>query len=391
MPSRRFLLPLLLVLAASAVFAATSNRVILRVNDRIATLYDYEVRLTERLRAIQQADLDPTRRSELMDQAGEEVLGTILEELLVLSRADQIGYRPSEEELDSAVRRTMQNFGIESEEQFEAALRSSGMTREDFRRQIGVNLRVSGVMAREVQRRVELTEEDLRRYYYEHPEEFTTPERVELREFVVLESSSLGAEERRRLASELRDRIAAGEAMAEVIAPHRDRGTTSDVVELGWVKQGDLDPDLEAAVWDLEAGTVSLPVEGRGGLHVLEVIDREEATLLPFNEVADQIDRIERERLLRQEYEGYLEELRDAAYIRIHQLPPGAEEFDVAESASRLRVEGSAMPGLGSSIPEEASPEEASLEESAESEEGGESEESGLEETDSEESEVPRG
>ncbi|MDX1643796.1 MAG: peptidyl-prolyl cis-trans isomerase [Thermoanaerobaculia bacterium] len=391
MPIRRFLLPLLLVLAASAVFAATSNRVILRVNDRIATLYDYEVRLTERLRAIQQADLDPTRRSELMDQAGEEVLGTILEELLVLSRADQIGYRPSEEELDSAVRRTMQNFGIESEEQFEAALRSSGMTREDFRRQIGVNLRVSGVMAREVQRRVELTEEDLRRYYYEHPEEFTTPERVELREFVVLESSSLGAEERRRLASELRDRIAAGEAMAEVIAPHRDRGTTSDVVELGWVKQGDLDPDLEAAVWDLEAGTVSLPVEGRGGLHVLEVIDREEATLLPFNEVADQIDRIERERLLRQEYEGYLEELRDAAYIRIHQLPPGAEEFDVAESASRLRVEGSAMPGLGSSIPEEASPEEASLEESAESEEGGESEESGLEETDSEESEVPRG
>lgn len=354
MPSRRLLLPILLVLVASAVFAATSNRVILRVNDRIATLYDYEVRLNERLRAIQQADLDATRRSELTDRAGEEVLGTILEELLVLSRADQIGYRPSDEEIDSAIQRTMQSFGTETEEQFEVALRSSGMTREDFRRQIGVNLRVSGVMAREVQRRVELTEEDLRRYYYEQPEEFTTPERLELREFVVLESSSLGPEERRRLASELRDRITAGEAMAEVIAPYREEGTTSDVAELGWVKQGDLDPDLEAAVWDLEAGAVSPPVEGRGGLHVLEVIEREEATLLSFNEVAEQIDRIERERLLRQEYEAYLEELRDAAYIRIHQLPPGAEQFDVAESASRLRVEGSAMPGLGSSAPEDA-------------------------------------
>ncbi len=384
MPSRRLLLPILLVLAASAVFAATSNRVILRVNDRIATLYDYEVRLNERLRAIQQADLDATRRAELTDRAGEEVLGTILEELLVLSRADQIGYRPSDEEIDSAMQRTMQSFGIETEEQFEAALRSSGMTREDFRRQIGVNLRVSSVMAREVQRRVELTEEDLRRYYYEQPEEFTTPERLELREFVVLESSSLGPEERRRLASELRDRITAGEAMAEVIAPYREEGTTSDVAELGWVKQGDLDPDLEAAVWDLEAGAVSPPVEGRGGLHVLEVIEREEATLLSFNEVAEQIDRIERERLLRQEYETYLEELRDAAYIRIHQLPPGAEQFDVAESASRLRVEGSAMPGLGSPAPEDANRSESGEPEEADQtdqpEERTEPEEAGSEE-----------
>lgn len=352
MSPHRFCLVILLLLVASAATATSSNRVILRVNDRIATLYDYQVRLNERLRAIQQADLAPDRRAELVERAGEEVLGTILEEMLVLSRADQLGYRPSDEELDSAVRRTMQNFGIESEEQFEAALRASGMTQEDFRRQVGVNLRVSGVMAREVQRRIELTEEDLRRYYYETPQEFTTPERVELGEVVVLEASGLEPDERLRLATELRSRIAAGEEMSEVVEPYREQGTTSEVVELGWVRRGDLDPALEAAVWDLEVGQVSAPVAGRGGLHVLEVLDREEASLLPFNEVADEIDRIERERLLRQEYDAYLDELRDAAYIRIHSLPPGAEGFDIEESASRLRVEDSALGGLESSVDE---------------------------------------
>lgn len=334
----------------------STDRVILRVNDRIATLYDYQARYDERLRMIQQADLEPDKRAEMVDQAGEEVMSNLLEELLVLSRADQIGYLPTEEEIDDAVERTKENFGIKTDEQYKAALASSGMTEADFRRQVGMNLRVSGVMAREVQRRVDLSEEDLRRYYYEHEDQFTTPERVELREVVVLDDSPLSTEEREALAEKLRTEMAGGAVLSEIVAPYRDEGTTSDVVDLGWVKKGDLDPALEDAVWDLEAGQVSAPVRGRGGLHVLRVVDREEATVLPFNQVQDQIDRVERERLMRQEYGSYLQELRDAAYIRVHYLPPGAEDFDVEESASRMHLEGAAAESLSAPAPSEQAP-----------------------------------
>ena len=330
---------LLLTLGATTLWAMDANRVILRVNDRIATLYDYEVRRNERLRAIQQADLDPARRAELTAQLGAEVLGNILDELLVLSRADQIGFVPSEDEVDIAVDRAKQSFGIQNEEQFQQALESSGMTAEGFRKQVEVNLRVSQVMAREVQQRVLLDEEDLRRYYYENEQEFTTPERLRLQEIVVLETSSLAAEERVALAQELVESLEAGEAMADLASQHRDEGTTSGLVELGWIQKGDLDAALEQAVWNLAAGGTSAPVDGRGGLHLLQVLEREEAAVLPFQDVINEIDSRERNRLLSEEYESYLVELRDAAYIRAASLPEDAEGFRVQESASRISFE----------------------------------------------------
>lgn len=325
-----------LLLCAPTLWATDANRVLLRVNDRIATLYDYELRRDERLRAIQQADLDPARRADLVANVGAEVLSNILEELLVLSRADQIGFVPTEGEIDLAVARAKESFGIQTDAQFEQALASSGMTIDQFKTQVETNLRVSQVMGREVQQRISLSEEDLRRYYYENPQKFTTPERLRLQEIVVLDTSALSAEGRAELAAELRREMESGASLSELA---RDDATTSGMVELGWIEKGDLDPALEQAVWDLAVDGVSSPVEGRGGLHLLQVLEREQASLLAFSDVADDIERLERERLLMQEYDGYLQELRDAAYIRISQLPEDAKGFNVQESAARLTVE----------------------------------------------------
>ena len=337
---KRFLCSLaVLWLCVSPLAASDSNRIILRVNDRIATLYDYEFRRNERLRAIQAADLDPERRAELVSSLGAEVLSNMLDELLVLSRADQIGYSPTPGEIAEAVARAKENFGIQDDEQFQRALASSGMTPEAFEKQVTLNLRVSQVMGREVQQRVQLDEEDLRRYYYENPDQFTTAERVRVQEIVVLDTSSLTADERLELAGELASAVEAGASLADLAAEYRTEGTTSGMVDLGWIEAGDLAPDLEAAVWDLEAGAVSEPVDGRGGLHLLQVQEREESVLLEFADVADQIDARERNRLLMEEYDEYLDELRDAAYIRVAHLPSDVQGFNIQESASRLTLE----------------------------------------------------
>jgi len=329
-----------LLLCTVAVAAADGNRILLRVNDRIGTLYDYEVRRDDRLRAIQNADVAPAERAELIASAGVEVLGDMLEELLVLSRADQIGYQPSPAEIETAMARARENFGIETEEQFEQALAQTGMTRDAFRQQLVVNMRISNVLGQEVQRRVELTEEDLRRVYYENEESFTTPEQIRLRDIIVLDSSSLSAEQRQSLATEIRTELAGGATLEEVAAKHEGQGTTSGVVDIGWVEQGDLDSAIESAVWGLEAGEVSVPIAGRGGVHVVMLEERRAAAVLPFSEVATRIEQSERERLFAQEYDDFMQELRNAAYIRIGELPEDAQGFNVAESAGRLVFRG---------------------------------------------------
>ena len=350
----KYLVVLCLLLPMASVSEAQVNEIVLRVNDRIATTYDYESERMERFAAIQQADsLTEERKQELLAALGETVMKDIFEQLLMLSRADQLKIQISPSEIEDAVERTMQNFGIKNQAEFQAALQSSGMTEAKLRARLEKTLLTQKVMGEEVYSRVSLDEEDLRRYYQSHAEDFQVPQRLNLQEVVVLESSGLNDEDLALLAEEIRQQLSTGRDIEEVIAPYREEGVSTGVVDLGWVKVGDLNQDLEQAVWGLETGGVSPAVEARGGLHILVVAEREEARLLDFLEVQDQIRSIEQGRLMQDEMEKYIAELKKNSYV-VANPPPEAAGFR-ASLASSLPSELDAFrdiePALGDALP----------------------------------------
>lgn len=301
--------------------------VVLRVNERISTTWDYQRRRAEKIQMIQAAEsLSAERRQRMLANVGVSTMDDLFEELLMLSRADQAGIRVSEADLDRGVTSTRENNGIETEEQFEQALKSAGMTMEQFRENMSRTMLVQKLMSEEVHPRITLEEEDLRRYYQNHSDQFQEPERLRLEEVVVLSSSGLPNEELTKVAEDIRQKVQAGGSLAEIVEPLAADGVSSSAVELGWVEVGDLDPELEEAVWSLQAGEVSAPVAGRGGLHVLVVAERDEAHLLSFAEVEQQIRATEGERLLGSEMQKYLEELETAAYVVVNP-PPDAVGF----------------------------------------------------------------
>lgn len=320
------ILGILMLLPATSI-AQESYEIVLRVNDQIATTWDYQRRRAEKIRLIQGADSLPAQQKQrMMASVGVATMDDIFEELLMLSRAEQLGIRVNAADLDRAMAATLQNYGMESQEQLEQALRSSGMTMEQFRENMSQSLLVQKLMGQEVHPRISLEEEDLRRFYQNHLDEFQEPERLQLQEVVVLASSGLSGEEQERTAQEIRQKVADGGDLGEVVESYAESGEASNAVNLGWVEIGDLAPELEQAVWDLEAGGVSQPVEGRGGLHVLVVTERQEANLKPFAEVEQDIRAREGERLMSSEMQEYLEELEAAAYVLVN-APPGATGF----------------------------------------------------------------
>ncbi len=323
--SRFLFLPALTLWLAAAPAAATVNRIVLRVNDRIATLHDYERRKAEKVVALQRSNLPQSEVQERLARVGELTMKELYEELLVLARADQLDFRITPEVLENAVQRTKESFGIESEEDFQQALVSSGMEREDFLEQVRTNLLIQQVMGREVQPRIVVKEEDLRRYYQAHPEEFRLPVRLRLREVVVLDADASPGEVE-ELARDLRQALLEGEEGEERIAGLAEEGRTTPWIDLGWVGPGDLDRELEAAVFDLAEGEISPPVRARGGLHLIRVMERREAELQEFAEVRDQIEARERDRLFRKEVPEYMAELERKSYI-VLKPPPEAAGF----------------------------------------------------------------
>lgn len=316
-------LVLCLLLTASAV-AADTNRVVLRINDHILTLHDYQTRYGERLQSLQRAQMPESERSEYLASLGETVFREMFDELLMLSRASHLGLEVTEEMVEDAMLRMREANGLTDTEQFEAALAQSGMTRADLRRQARRNLLLQRVTARELQSRVELEEEDLRRYYQGHLEEFAVPRRMQLRSIVVLDTSDLDEAANTALAAEAARVLALGVDMEIWAKTHREAGETTDLIDLGWVEKGDLASELESAVWPLEAGDVSPAIPGRGGLHVVQVVDVEEAHVKPFVDVKDQVYDLEMARLQRDAVTKMLTEFEQASYVRIDPPPEAA-------------------------------------------------------------------
>ena len=71
---RRTLVSFALLLALSpALHAEVLNRIVLRINDRIATLLDYRQRREDMTQEILRREQDPEERQRLLGQAGELV------------------------------------------------------------------------------------------------------------------------------------------------------------------------------------------------------------------------------------------------------------------------------------------------------------------------------
>ena len=323
--------------------APVVNKVVLRVNDRIATLYDYQLRMADAERELLRSDLSLADRRQLATVLPERIYADLYQESLLLSRADQLGVVFSEDQIEQQLAALQERHGFADRAEFEAALAQSGMSIRDFRDQLRRNLRIQDVLGREVRSRIGVDEEVARRYYRDNPKLFTEPRRLRVRELIVLETEGQSAEDRAELAAAIRRELATGRALADLVATYRDRGLTSDVIDHGWVGPGDLAAELEGAVWDLDPGSFSDPIASRGGLHILEVVERREAGLRPFTEVADRVRDVAYQAAFSEQMASYLDELEEKAYIRLDP-PPGAEGFRRAAPSELLEEMGAAEP-----------------------------------------------
>ncbi|HSM13522.1 MAG TPA: peptidyl-prolyl cis-trans isomerase [Thermoanaerobaculia bacterium] len=364
---RLALASLLLPLAAPLPAAELVNQMVLRVNGEIATLAEYQERRDARIEQISQAsNLSLDERRRLVGEAGRRTMREMFEELLVLSRAQQLRLSVTPAQIDQAIEAQKQRFGLEDREEFERALAQSGFTLAEFRKQLGRTLLLNEVLDREVRSQVAVGEEELLRYWKEHPEEFRRPEQRRIEELIVREDSGLSAAEREALAATLAEQVASGGDLA-AIAEAAPEGVLAGPIVHGWVERGSLVPALEEVAWDLEAGESSAPIEARGGLHVLRVAEIQPASTRPLDEVEASI----RGRLGQERYDQRVREL-------VAELERSAYVFEnLPEEAVGYRAAGLAAADplrdlMRGPAPVAAEPQPAAAEAGGESEAGGE-------------------
>ncbi|MDP0491572.1 MAG: peptidylprolyl isomerase [Verrucomicrobiota bacterium JB023] len=135
---------------------------------------------------------------------------------------------------------------------------------------------------------VEVGDDEVRAFYDENRELFRVPARVRVRQifFAALDHPD---GEARRLAESALQEIHDGRDFALVAREKsEDAGSRDQGGELGWVTRERLLPEFTDAVFDKEVPSRSL-IETRLGAHLVEVLDKEVARLLDFEEVREDL------------------------------------------------------------------------------------------------------
>lgn len=142
-----------------------------------------------------------------------------------------------------------------------------------------------------VRQGLELDDPTLEEYYRQNPQEFTREEEVRARHILVGVDEERPEPEARELIEEVRSRIEAGEDFAALAREvSEDPGSRDRGGDLGFFGRGRMLREFEEAAFAAEPGELVGPVRTGFGFHLLEVLERREGGLQPFEEVRGRIE-----------------------------------------------------------------------------------------------------
>ncbi len=193
-----------------------------------------------------------------------------------------LGVAVTDEEVQTRLDELKQQFFEGDQAKYEEELRSLGLSEEGLRRQLRSSL-LSQRLYAEITKDVTVTPDEVQAYYDEHQDEFTTPEVRDVAH-ILAETEA----EAKALRTQLVDgadfaTLAREKSTDEVSAA--DGGNLGEQPREQWVKEfGD-------ALWALETGELSQPVESEFGWHVIKALgDIKPEKVTPFADVKTSIE-----------------------------------------------------------------------------------------------------
>ncbi|MBR9814060.1 hypothetical protein GYB61_09430 [bacterium] len=122
----------------------------------------------------------------------------------------------------------------------------------------------------------------------------------------------------------LYQRLQSGEDLADLAKEHSDDpGSANQGGDLGWRAPGSFVPAFETKLGEMEVGQVSQPFRSQFGWHIIEVLDRRERDNGAEVQRAQAREAIRR-RKVAEEYESWLRQLREEAYVDLRAAPDAA-------------------------------------------------------------------
>ena len=239
-------------------------------------------------------------------QLQKNIITQLVMEKVLLQKAKEVGIVIDEDQLNQRVEMAAKQRPDVSEEQW-----------RDF---LTKNLIIQTLIQQEVVSKIEVSDEEVQKFYDEQKAQFQEPEQVQA-SHILIKVAPDASEEEKVAAKEKIDKVLAlakeGQDFAELAKEYSEGPSKDNGGDLGFFPRGAMVKPFEDAVFAMDEGEISDVVETQFGYHIIKLTGKKDAHEVPFDEVKDRLQQGLIQQKSNAEVMAWVENLKAQATIEI--------------------------------------------------------------------------
>ncbi|MFC1510718.1 peptidyl-prolyl cis-trans isomerase [Candidatus Omnitrophota bacterium] len=296
-----------LILSMSQMAFAIEDAIIARVNEELITfkdLKDYINAIYVRLSAEGIEESEIQRIIKDLEKTG---ISKLIEDKLILSEANNIGIEINTKLIESRVESLKGRYP--SHDAFMDSLILNGSNLSELRKTITDQLKIQYIIEHAVKSKVIINPQEITAYYDENPQLFQKKETIDIDSiFIAIDNNPELAKEKAKAALDLLEQ---GEDFTEISTKY------SNAPSIGKIERGSFRPEMEEIIFNLIEGELSSLIEVDSGFYIFKVNKKTLAETAPLSIVKNNINDFLYQQKLRDQFNSWIAELKEDAFIEI--------------------------------------------------------------------------
>jgi peptidyl-prolyl cis-trans isomerase C len=249
-----------------------------------------------------------------------KVLDQLIANELLLQEAKAAGVTASDDEVNKQLGELKGRFP--SPEKYQEELKKNGLTEAALLKQTRETMVVQKFVETKVVADVKVSDQDVKAFYDKNPDKLTRPERIHLRHILIGVAKTATPEDKKKArakADETLAKLKAGGDFAKIAGESSDDpGSKARGGDLSWVSRGQMVPQFESAAFALkQPNEISPVVESQYGFHIIQMLEHQNAGLVPYDEVKDKIAGFLKQQQQKEKFFDHIKTLKDKAKVEI--------------------------------------------------------------------------
>jgi peptidyl-prolyl cis-trans isomerase C len=242
-----------------------------------------------------------------------QILDGMVAQTLILQDAKKQGLTVSDQEVATQVDTIKKQFPDAAT--FQKALASQGMTEKALQDNMREQALIQKYVTTKVLSTVTVDDAAARQFYDQNMDKMKRPERAHLRHILIRVAPNATADDKAKAKAKIDDllkRAQGGEDFAKLASENsEDPGSKVQGGDLSWVVPGQMVPPFDKAGFALtKPNEISPVVETQFGYHIIQLLERQPASAVPFEEAKGRITQMLKQQQAGQKIQAQVEVLK---------------------------------------------------------------------------------